>query len=56
MEYGLIGLLVLVLDIIAILDIIKSSLSGAAKIVWVLVVLFLPVIGMILWFLIGKKT
>ena len=56
MTYGIVGLIVLILDIIAILDILKSSLSTAAKLVWVLLVLFLPVIGMILWFLIGKKA
>ena len=55
MEYGIIGLFVLVLDIIAILGIIKSGLSTGAKIVWALVVLLLPVIGMILWFVIGAK-
>lgn len=55
MEYGIIGLIVLVLDIIAILGIVKSGLSTGAKIVWALVVLVLPVIGMILWFVIGAK-
>ena len=55
MEYGVIGLIVLVLDIIAILGIVKSGLSTVAKIVWALVVLVLPVIGMILWFVIGAK-
>ena len=55
MEYGLIGLVVLVLDVIAILGIVQSGLSTGMKIVWVIIVLALPVIGMILWFLIGAK-
>ncbi|XAL99584.1 PLDc N-terminal domain-containing protein [Phycisphaeraceae bacterium D3-23] len=55
MEFGIIGLVVLVLDIIAILSIIQSGLDPVMKVVWVLVVLLLPVIGMILWFLIGSK-
>lgn len=56
MEYGLLGLIVLILDIIAIVDVLKSGLDTAMKIVWILVILLLPVIGMILWFLIGKRT
>lgn len=53
--YGIVGLLVLILDIIAILNIIQSGLEPVMKLVWVLIVLVLPVIGMILWFLIGAK-
>lgn len=55
MEYGLVGLLILVLDIIAIVNIIQSGLTPVMKLVWVLLVLALPVIGMILWFIIGAK-
>ena len=53
--YGIVGLLVLILDIIAILNIIQSGLEPVMKLVWVVIVLVLPVIGMILWFLIGAK-
>lgn len=55
MGYGIFGLIILILDIIAILDIVKSGMDSVKKLIWVLVVLFLPVIGMILWFVIGKK-
>ena len=55
MEYGLVGLIVLVLDIIAILGIVQSGLSTGMKVLWVIIVLALPIIGMILWFLIGAK-
>jgi hypothetical protein len=55
MGYSLVGLLVLILDIIAILNIVQSGMSGTHKLLWVLVVLLLPVIGMILWFVIGSK-
>lgn len=56
MEYGLIGLIVLVLDVVAILSILGASKSGGWKLLWILLVLFLPVVGMILYFLIGKKS
>ena len=52
---GLISLVVLVLDIIAILDAVKSSLDTGKKVLWVIVILVLPIIGMVLYFLIGKK-
>lgn len=52
---GLLGLIVLVLDIIAILDIVKSSRDTGGKVLWILLVVILPFIGMILYFVIGKK-
>jgi len=51
----LIGLVVLVLDIIAIVDAAKSSMDTGKKALWIILVLVLPVIGMVLYFLIGKK-
>ncbi|MEM0913253.1 MAG: PLDc N-terminal domain-containing protein [Planctomycetota bacterium] len=52
---GILGLIVLILDIIAIVDIVCSKLSMPVKVLWVLVVLFLPILGMILWFAVGRK-
>jgi len=51
----LLGLAVLVLDIIAIVDCLKSDVPTGKKFLWILLVLILPVIGMILYFLLGKK-
>ena len=52
---GLIGLVVLVFDIIAILDIVKSKAESGKKILWALLVICLPVIGMVLYYIVGKK-
>jgi|GEM_PF-272226 uncharacterized membrane protein YhaH (DUF805 family) len=52
---ALIGIVVLVLDIVAIVDAVKSSMDTGKKALWILLVLILPVIGMVLYFLIGKK-
>ena len=42
--------------IIALIDILKSDCRDTnGKIIWALVVIFLPVIGSILYFLIGKS-
>lgn len=51
--YSAFGLLVLILDIFAVIKIIQSSASGTEKILWILGVLFFPVVGMIVWFFAG---
>jgi hypothetical protein len=51
--FRLIGILVFILDIIAIVSILKSSVDGATKILWMLLVILLPFIGMILYFAMG---
>ena len=53
---GVLGLIVLILDIIAIVDVLKTSMDTTKKLLWILLILFLPVIGMIIYFLIGKKS
>lgn len=53
---GILGLLVLVLDIIAIFDVLKSSMDTGKKALWIILILVLPVVGMVIYFLIGKKT
>jgi hypothetical protein len=52
---GLIGLVILVLDIIAIVDLFKGAMDTGKKILWLVLILVLPLIGMVLYFLIGKK-
>ena len=52
---GIMAFIVLILDIIAIFDILKSSADTGSKALWIILILILPVIGMVLYFLIGKK-
>ena len=51
--YGLMGLVVLVLDVIALVSILKSSADTGTKLLWVVLVILLPVVGMVLYFLMG---
>ncbi|MEX2470404.1 MAG: PLDc N-terminal domain-containing protein [Pseudohongiellaceae bacterium] len=53
---GILGLIWLVVVIWAIIQVAQSSASGTEKLVWILVMLFLPVIGVIIWFFIGPKS
>ncbi len=56
MGYGLLGLIILVLDIVAIVNVLGGSKPLEYKVLWILVILLLPVVGMILYFLIGKGS
>ena len=52
---GILGLIILILDIWAIMKVISSGASGGEKILWVLIIILLPVIGLILWYFMGPK-
>ena len=55
-EYsGILGIIILILDIWAILQIIKGGGSTATKVVLILVILLLPVIGLLIWLLAGRN-
>lgn len=53
---GLLGLIILFFDIWAIIRVIQSSAGAGAKALWIILILFLPVLGLILWFLLGPKN
>jgi hypothetical protein len=52
---GLLGLIWLIIVIYAIVKVLGSSAGTGAKVLWVLLILVLPVIGVILWLLLGPK-
>ena len=52
---GLWGLLVLAGDIWALINIFQSSAANEKKLLWALVVILLPVIGLILWYFLGPR-
>lgn len=53
---GLFGLLILIADVWAIVKTIGGSTSTTTKVVWVVLILVLPVLGLILWLLMGPKA
>lgn len=52
---GLLGLIILVLDVWAIVKVFESGASTMAKVVWTVAILLLPILGLIVWFLFGPK-
>ena len=53
---GIGGLIVLIADVWAIVNIFQSRADTGNKVLWTVVVILLPVLGFILWFLFGPKT
>ncbi len=51
---GIAGLIILILDIWAIVTIIGSGAPTGNKVLWSLLILLLPVIGLVLWLLLGR--
>ena len=59
MNYGfnsLLGLLILAGDIWAIINIFQSSVSNEKKLLWIIVVVLLPLLGLILWYFLGPRN
>jgi phospholipase D-like protein len=53
---GLWGLLVLIADVWAIVNIVQSAADTGKKVLWVVLVLVLPLLGVILWYFLGPRT
>ena len=54
-QHGLGGLIILILDVYAILKVMGSNASTGAKVGWTVLILLLPLLGVIIWFLFGPK-
>jgi hypothetical protein len=53
---GLFGLVVLIADVWAIVNIFQSGADTGNKVLWIVVVFLLPLLGFILWYFWGPKT
>jgi Phospholipase_D-nuclease N-terminal len=52
---GILGLIGLVLTVYAGVKIVQSEASTGSKVLWIVLILVLPVLGLILWWLFGPK-
>lgn len=50
------GILVLVADVWAIVNIMQSLADTGRKVLWTVLVVLLPVLGFVLWYFLGPKT
>jgi succinate dehydrogenase/fumarate reductase cytochrome b subunit len=53
--HGVLGILILIADVWAILSIAQSSAPPVHKVLWIVLVLLLPVVGLIVWYLLGPR-
>lgn len=57
MQYqGIFGLIVLIADVWAIVNIFQSGASTDKKVLWTVLVIVLPLLGFILWYFLGPRT
>ena len=53
---SLVGTVILLLDIFAVVSVLLGSSAVLRKLLWIAIVLVLPVVGMVLYFLIGRNA
>ena len=53
---GVLGVLILIGDIWAIINIFQSGVSNEKKLIWIVAVVLLPVLGLLLWFFLGPRN
>jgi succinate dehydrogenase/fumarate reductase cytochrome b subunit len=55
-RHGLWGILILFADVWAIVNILQSGSETSKKVLWTVLVIVLPVVGFLLWLLMGPRT
>lgn len=53
---GFFGLLVLVADIWAIVNVFGSNRGTGAKVLWILFILLFPLLGFLVWLFVGPRS
>ncbi|PSJ18441.1 PLDc N-terminal domain-containing protein [Nitrosomonas supralitoralis] len=52
---GLSGLILLILNVWAIVKVVQSSAGTGNKVLWIVLILLLPIVGLILWYFLGPR-
>lgn len=53
---GLLGLVILIADIWAIVKTFESPSSTGTKVLWIVLILLLPVLGLLVWLFAGPRS
>ena len=53
---GLFGLLVLIADIWAIINVAQAGVDNVKKLLWIVLILVLPLLGVVIWFFAGPRA
>ncbi|KAA9332945.1 PLDc_N domain-containing protein [Hymenobacter busanensis] len=54
-SYTIWGALILILDVVAMIDALRQPWSLGKKILWIAIIYFLPVLGLILYYLLSGR-
>ena len=49
------AILVLVIDVLAILDVIKSDRELEKKILWIAIIILVPLFGAVIWYVVSRR-
>lgn len=52
---GILGLLVLIADVWAIVNVFQSRADTGTKVIWIVLILVLPILGLVIWFFAGPR-
>ena len=53
---GLVGLIILILDIVALVGLWKGAKETGKKILWSLLILIAPLVGLVIYYPLGRKA
>ncbi len=53
---SLVGAVIQILDIFAIVSVLVGTSGVMRKLLWIALILLLPLVGMVLYFLVGRST
>jgi hypothetical protein len=53
--HAILGLIILILDIVAILSVVGGTSPLGRKVLWIVIILLFPVLGVIIYFLVGQS-
>ena len=52
---GVLGFLIFIADIWAILNIVQSLETSSSKLLWIVLILLLPFLGLVIWWFAGPR-
>ncbi len=56
MVYDIVGIITLLLVIWALIGILQSGAPPLEKLIWVIIILVIPLVGFLLWYLMGPGS
>lgn len=54
-NWGLCGTVIIVLDLVALVDLLGDDRSTTSTVIWALLIVFAPLLGVILYFIFGRE-